>query len=94
MTTLEPEQKDVLEKLNEIALEENWGTVDRDPNGIPKGVAVIQEAMDEIKRMRELPKVILCDIGNIRIHPAYTKLKEFEWFKLFAKKYGVEIDNE
>lgn len=58
MTTLEPEKKDILEKLNEIALEENWGTVERVhtaeyPNGIPKGVAVIMEAMEEIKRLRE-----------------------------------------
>ena len=58
MTTLEPEQKDILEKLNEVALAENWGTVDRVhtaecPNGIPKGVAVIMEAIEEIKRLRE-----------------------------------------
>lgn len=59
MTTLEPEQKDILEKLNEIALDAHWGTVDRVhtaecPNGIPKGVAIIQEAIEEIKRLREL----------------------------------------
>lgn len=52
MTTLEPEQKDILEKLNEIALETNWGTIER-VNGVPKAVAVIQEAMEEIKRLRE-----------------------------------------
>lgn len=52
MTTLKPEQKDILEKLNEIALEVNWGTVER-ANGVPKAVAVIQEAMEEIKRLRE-----------------------------------------
>lgn len=45
------EQKDILEKLNEIALEANWGTTER-INGVPKAVAVIQEAMEEIKRLR------------------------------------------
>lgn len=58
MTTLEPEQRDILEKLNEVALAENWGTVDRAhtaecPNGIPKGVAVIMESIEEIKRLRQ-----------------------------------------
>lgn len=91
MTTLESEQKDILEKLNEIALEANWGTVER-VNCTPKAVAVIQEAMEEIKRLRELPKEILGGLGNIRIHPALDRLKDFEWFRLFAKKYGVEID--
>ena len=52
MTTLEPEQKDILDKLNEIALEANWGTVER-ADGAPKLVTVIQEAMEEIKRLRE-----------------------------------------
>lgn len=37
-------QKDILEKLNEIDLETNWGTVER-VSGLPKAVAVIQEAM-------------------------------------------------
>lgn len=46
------EQKDILEKLNEIALEANWGTTERE-NGIPKAVAVIQEAMEEIKALRK-----------------------------------------
>lgn len=49
------EHKDILEKLNEIALETNWGTVER-ISGIPKGVAIIQEAIEEIKRLREQPK--------------------------------------
>lgn len=52
MTTLESEQKDILEKLNEIALEANWGTVER-VNGIPEAVAIIQEAMEEIKALRK-----------------------------------------
>lgn len=52
MTTLEPEQKDILEKLNEIALETNWGTAER-VNGVPKVIAVIQEAMEEIKALRK-----------------------------------------
>lgn len=46
------EQKDILEKLNEIALEANWGTTER-VNGIPKAVAVIHEAMEEIKVLRK-----------------------------------------
>lgn len=52
MTTLNPERKDILEKLNKIALKTNWGTVER-VDGVPKAVAVIQEAMEEIKRLRE-----------------------------------------
>ncbi len=52
MTTLEPEQKDILEKLNEIALEANWGTVER-VDGVPKAVAVIKEAVEEIKLLRK-----------------------------------------
>lgn len=51
MTTL-TEQKDIIEKLNEIALETNWGTVER-VNGVPKPIVVIQEAVNEIKRLRE-----------------------------------------
>lgn len=46
------EQKDILEKLNEIALEANWGTTER-VNGVPKSVAVIQEAVEEIKALRK-----------------------------------------
>lgn len=46
------EQKDILEKLNEIALEANWGTVER-VNGVSKAVAVIQEAMEEIRALRK-----------------------------------------
>lgn len=76
MTTLEPEQKDILEKLNEIALEENWGTVDRVhtaecPNGIPKGVAVIMEAIEEIKRLRE-------DEADLRIYEMQMKNGEID----------------
>lgn len=52
METLKPEQKDILEKLDEIALEANWGTAER-VDGVPKALAVIQEAMEEIKRLRE-----------------------------------------
>ena len=63
MTTLNLEQKDILEKLNEIALEVNWGTAER-VNGVPKAVAVIKEAMEEIKRLRELPKEIFGKIKN------------------------------
>lgn len=52
MTTLEPEKRDILEKLNDVALELHWGLVER-VNGIPKPIAVIQEAIEEIKRLRE-----------------------------------------
>lgn len=57
MTTLEPEQKDILEKLNEIALEANWGTVER-VNGVPKAVAVIREAWACIRNLRAENDVI------------------------------------
>lgn len=90
MTTLEPEQKDILEKLNEIALEANWGGVDRVytaevPNGVPKAIAVIKEAMEEIKRLRELPKEIL---QALQPFTAFTK----EEYKGIAKKFGVTLD--
>ncbi|MCM1437831.1 MAG: hypothetical protein NC131_01275 [Roseburia sp.] len=45
-------EKDIIEKLNEIALEANWGSCDR-VDGAPKAVLVIQEAIEEIKRLRE-----------------------------------------
>lgn len=57
------EQKDILEKLNEIALETNWGTVER-VNGMPKAIAVIQEAMDEIKRLRGVVDRLSCTIAD------------------------------
>lgn len=63
MTTLEPEQKDILEKLNEIALETNWGTVER-VNGMPKHTAVIQEAIEEIKRLRGVVDRLSCIIAD------------------------------
>lgn len=66
MTTLKPEQKDILEKLNEIALEANWGTTER-VNSVPKAVAVIKEAMEEIKRLRELHSVIANELNNMVI---------------------------
>lgn len=88
MTTLEPEKKDILEKLNQLALEENWGTVDRDPNGIPKGVAVVMEAMQEIKRLRELPKKILKQV-DYESNGQTVMITNF-----LRKKYGVEIENE
>lgn len=84
MTTLEPEQKDILEKLNQLALEENWGTVDR-VNGIPKGVAVIMEAIEEIKRLREQNGEAneLCrkKIGDLKIN---------EWIKIM-KLAGYQV---
>lgn len=84
-------KKTGLEKLNEVAVEINWGTTER-VNGMPKAVAIIQEAMEEIKRLRELPKEILGGLGDIHIHPALDKLKDFEWFRLFAEIYGVKVD--
>lgn len=47
------EQKDILEKLNGIAIE-NWGTTER----IKKAVAVIQEAWACIRDLRAENKVI------------------------------------
>ena len=29
MTTFEPEEKDIIDELNELVLRANWGTVDR-----------------------------------------------------------------
>lgn len=58
------EQKDILEKLNEIAIETNWGTVER-VNGVPKVVAVIQEAMGEIKRLRGEVDRLSCIIADL-----------------------------
>lgn len=54
---LDNPDKDIIDKLNEIALEMPWGVVERvnndiSPNGMPKAVAVIQEAISEIKRLR------------------------------------------
>lgn len=91
MTTLEPEQKDILEKLNEIALETNWGTVER-VDGVPKTVAVIQEAMEEIKRLRELPKEILGEVGKIEFD--YYPLSAYASFQKVLKKYGVTLDEK
>ena len=99
MTTLEPEQKDILEKLNEVALGENWGTVDR-VNGIPKGVAVIMEAIQEIKRLREQPKEILQELYNVAKRGIHEENKGYacacyelrDKVVAGAKQYGVEID--
>lgn len=35
------EQRDILQKLNEIAIETNCGTVER-VNGVPKAIVIIQ----------------------------------------------------
>lgn len=106
MTTLEPEQKDILEKLNQLALEENWGTVDRDPNGIPKGVAVIMEAIEEIKRLRMRIINWRNDIEadeKVRKETAKEVLKQVDYesnrqtimiTNHLRKNYGVEIENE
>ncbi len=53
MTTFEPEKRDIIEELNEIALEAKWGTVDR-VNGQPKAVVIIQKAIEEIQHLRKL----------------------------------------
>lgn len=99
MTTPEPEQKDILEKLNEIALEADWGTTER-VNGVPKAVAVIKEAMEEIKRLRDLPKEIFQEFYNFakcRIHEenkgyACACYELRDKVILGAKHYKVEID--
>ena len=113
MTTLEPEQKDILEKLNQLVLEENWGTVDRVhtaecPNGIPKGVAVIMEAIEEIKRLRmriinwrndiEADEKVRKETAKDILQDWYNDLIgmgiDGYYVKQIAEKYGVEIDNE
>lgn len=45
------EEKDILDKLKEIAYEVDWGSVER-INGVPKHLAVILEAMDIIAQLR------------------------------------------
>lgn len=52
MATPNNVDKDIIEKLNEISLEINWGTVER-VDGVPKAVAVIQEAMAYITELRK-----------------------------------------
>jgi len=102
MTTLEPEQKDILEKLNEISLEVNWGTVERvhtneSSNGVPKAVAVIQEAVEEIKRLRELPKEIfqcLFNFYNGNNEEGFCDFEIQQDLKVFAEKYGVNFDEK
>ncbi len=91
MTTLEPEQKDIIEKLNEITLEANWGTVDR-ADGSPKAVVVIQEAVEEIKRLRAVPKEILKEAGKIEFD--YYPLSAYAVFQNILKKYGVTLDEK
>ncbi|MCM1237577.1 MAG: hypothetical protein NC489_46530 [Ruminococcus flavefaciens] len=49
---LQPEEKDIIEELNEIALRVNWGTVDR-IDGKPKAVVIIQKAIEEILQLRK-----------------------------------------
>lgn len=55
MTTFEPEKRDIIDELNELALRANWGTVDR-INGQPKDVLIIQKAIEEIVRLRKLKR--------------------------------------
>lgn len=52
MTTFEPENKDIIDELNEVALQANWGTVDR-IEGKPKAVVIIQKAIEEIIQLRK-----------------------------------------
>lgn len=93
------EHKDILEKLNEIALEANWEMVER-VNNIPKTVAVIQEAMEEIRRLRELPKEILQGFYNFAKRRIDNKNKGYACacYELRdkvicgAKHFKVEID--
>lgn len=53
MTTFEPENKDIIYELNELALRANWGTVDR-KEGKPKAAVIIQKAIEEIQHLRKL----------------------------------------
>lgn len=55
MTTFEPEKRDIIDELNELALRANWGTVDR-IDGQPKGVVIIQKAIEEIVQLRKLKR--------------------------------------
>lgn len=57
MTTFESEKRDIIEELNELAIRANWGTADR-INGKPKGVVIIQKAIEEIEQLRMLTKGI------------------------------------
>ncbi len=106
MTTLEPEKKDILEKLNEIALEANWGTVDR-VNGVPKAIAVIQEAVEEIKDLRKrivfwrndtkADEQVRKETAKEILSYLYEKMansamSDTELVKYLAIKYGVELD--
>lgn len=52
MTTFEPENKDIIDELNELALRANWGTVYR-IDGKPKPVVIIQKAIEEIMQLRK-----------------------------------------
>ncbi len=52
MTTLEPDKKDIIDELNEIALQANWGIVAR-INGEPKAAVIIQKAIEEIMQLRK-----------------------------------------
>ncbi|MCM1440226.1 MAG: hypothetical protein NC131_13650 [Roseburia sp.] len=93
--------KDIIEELNELALEANWGTVER-VNGVPKPIAVIQEAIGEIKRLRELPKEILQTLYYEidREKEVSATYDDFTYalgvalgkVEFVAEKYGVELD--
>lgn len=43
---------DIIERLNKISLQANWGSVERD-DGIPESVSVIRDAIIEIKTLRK-----------------------------------------
>lgn len=43
---------DIIERLNKISLQANWGSVERE-DGIPESVAVIRDAITEIKTLRK-----------------------------------------
>lgn len=58
MTTFQPENKDIIDELNELALRTNWGTVDR-IDGKPKAVVIIQKAIEEIVQLRKQTEGII-----------------------------------
>lgn len=51
MITLEPDKNDIIDELNELALQSKWGTIDRIA-GKPKTVVIIQKAIQEIIQLR------------------------------------------
>lgn len=58
------DHNNIIEKLNEIALEANWGSVFR-IGGVPKHVAIINEAIEEITTLRKQLNESLYKINDL-----------------------------